>query len=83
MNGFSNSPESFLSTCWRNLLPQDFSREPLVCVSSRDTDVTNHSFLTNKLFPAMTGRLQLQTAQSLKTVSFKYVSGGKQNKFNT
>lgn len=40
---FSNSLGPFLSTCWKNLLPWEFSTETLVCVSSRDTDFTNYS----------------------------------------
>ena len=35
-----NAARPFLSTCWRNLLPWDFSTETLVCVSSRDTGFT-------------------------------------------
>lgn len=57
---FSDSPGPFLSTCWRNLLPWDFSTEPLVCVSSRDTDFTHYSFVSISEYPQpneMDGRL--------------------------
>lgn len=39
----SGRPRPFVTTCCRDLLPRDFSTETLVCVSSRDTDLTKSS----------------------------------------